>query len=928
MKRKLLLSFAVFATALSVNAQKRGSNYSLNGVKSPKHVSVVSNSLETNNVLQNVDLNKTLDFKSTKKRGVKTVQDTSRFFVFKRSYASPGTSSTILQPYYYPNAGDATKDSIELTSCFQIIPNLNKSKVTYKGVTMQLVSLNKKQGFANVDLKVYDDKGATIAKATQKVLYSASAYGTYHFMFDKPLTTDANVFVAVEPSTANDTVRVPTSGAYRNSAISCNISGNKLTLVSPAPTTPANIGTGFWTGQEITGTGIPAGTKIVGITAATSSTPLTYTISSTLSAPVTNLVVTGVNNTFDVLKNQAGLMYLKFPVVAGTKNPDFTKAPAEAPDFIHYLNAGTTAAPNWKAYDAHITMYPIVEYTYDVNPAVDNKCLGNNKVVNVTYATTDAYSSVAKNPVLNQMAFWSSLLGWNKKTGYYYSLASVNAKSGGLFKDTLDHSNATFAYKYTAATDANNDTLVVTDFMLPYGLIKVASMVVNQSTFLLSSKLTEVTTITPVAPKCYYDKANDALSLKGYAPYTGLPKVGDAAGTFKVTDANGCSIDITTTAPIAAVPAKFDWTSAPTVENAKCFGDKAKVTVAITKPISGAYTGLIQEFATTASVQTKNIVVADPNGCRDTLKNVSIPAGPAKVVATATVTGAKCFGEEASVEVKATGGTGVITGVGIKKFSATAASTQKIEVLDANNCVATVDAAILAAPAKVVATATVTDAKCFGEEASVEVKATGGTGVITGVGIKKFSATAASTQKIEVLDANKCVATVDAAIKAAPVKLEVTTAATTATSPAAADGQATATPTGGTAPYTYAWDNTDKSTTAEIKVVKGTYNVVVKDANNCTVNGSVKVSSLSVESLSISGLSIYPNPVANELNVKFNAISAATIELVNVAGQVIASKDASEFANVTFDTATLNAGVYFVNIKVAEGVFTQKIIKE
>jgi hypothetical protein len=91
---------------------------------------------------------------------------------------------------------------------------------------------------------------------------------------------------------------------------------------------------------------------------------------------------------------------------------------------------------------------------------------------------------------------------------------------------------------------------------------------------------------------------------------------------------------------------------------------------------------------------------------------------------------------------------------------------------------------------------------------------------------------------------------------------------------------------------------------------------------------AITVAVSSVESLSISGLSIYPNPVANELNVKFNANSAATIELVNVAGQVIVSKDASEFANVTFDTATLNAGVYFVNIKVAEGVFTQKIIKE
>ena len=467
---------------------------------------------------------------------------------------------------------------------------------------------------------------------------------------------------------------------------------------------------------------------------------------------------------------------------------------------------------------------------------------------------TNPFLAIARNPLLNKMAFYSLL----DSKFYYHGAVFTTSKS---LSDTLYQSRNDFKVTYNAKDVTKNDTLVVGTMLWKYGYKKpISQPSMFYKTFLLSSKLTEVTTITPVAPKCYYDKANDALSLKGYAPYTGLPKAGDAAGTFKVTDANGCSVDITTTAPIVAVPAKFTWTSTPTVENAKCFGDKAKVTVAIKDPIAGNYTGLIQEFATTASVQTKNIIVADPNGCRDTVKNVSILAGLTKVVATVNVLNAKCFGDSAKVTITATGGKGT---------------------------------------------------------------------AYKGAGVSYIKNPKVSTIKYAVIDENLCKSdSVSAVFTAAPAKLEVTTAATTATSPTAVDGKATATPTGGTAPYTYAWDNTGKSTTAEIKVVKGTYNVVVKDANNCTVNGSIKVSSLSVESLSISGLSIYPNPVANELNVKFNANSAATIELVNVAGQVIVSKDASEFANVTFDTATLNAGVYFVNIKVAEGVFTQKIIKE
>ena len=431
---------------------------------------------------------------------------------------------------------------------------------------------------------------------------------------------------------------------------------------------------------------------------------------------MTNLVVTGVNITFDALKNQAGLMYFKFPVVAGTKNPDFSKEPVQAPDFIHYLNVGTTANPNYKSYDAHITMYPIVEYTYDVNPAIDNKCLGANKEVNVTYAATDAYSSVAKNPVLNQMAFWSSLLGWNKKTGYYYSLASVNAKSGGLFKDTLDHSNATFAYKYTATSDVKNDTLVVTDFMLPYGLFKVASMVVNQSTFLLSSKVSA----------------------------------------------------------------------------------EALVSSAI-----------------------------------------------------------KCNGGDAEVTVSATGGTAAYTGTGVKL--AVKAGNASYDVTDANGCKGT-------------ATINVTEPTTLTVVASEVSKASN--------------------------DNTK-------------------------------DGKAKVVATGGTSPYTYVW-SANAGSTSEVTVGKGNYSVVVTDINGCVKDGSVVITAgtASISELAIEGLSIYPNPTSTNLTVAFSSKGSASIELVNVAGQVVDTKNTTGVSNTSFDMTSLETGVYFVNIKVAEGTAIFKVVKD
>ena len=126
--------------------------------------------------------------------------------------------------------------------------------------------------------------------------------------------------------------------------------------------------------------------------------------------------------------------------------------------------------------------------------------------------------------------------------------------------------------------------------------------------------------------------------------------------------------------------------------------------------------------------------------------------------------------------------------------------------------------------------------------------------------------------------------------------------------------------------FKYTFNNNLEHSVSIVEVVKpwGFSNTVAYSSSSSFKLGVCA----SLDESTLKGLNIYPNPVANELNIKFNANSAAIIELVNVAGQVIATKNASEFADVTFNTAELNAGVYFVNIKVAEGTFTQKIIKE
>ena len=282
-----------------------------------------------------------------------------------------------------------------------------------------------------------------------------------------------------------------------------------------------------------------------------------------------------------------------------------------------------------------------------------------------------------------------------------------------------------------------------------------------------------------------------------------------------------------------------------------------------------------------------------------------------------------CNGGDAKVNVAGTVG-GFAPYIGEGEQTGVKAGDRSFIVTDANGC-STEAKLNIAEPTAIAPLATVTDAKCFGDKAKVEITATGGTGNLAGLVTEDVDAVAGE-KSYEVTDANACKATVKATIKDAPTAVKAEASSVDATNAQSNDGKASVVVTGGTTPYTYEW-SASAGTTAEVTVGKGDYTVSVKDANGCTASATVtvKAGTASIAALAISNLSVYPNPVKESLTVKFDSKSAATVELVNVAGQVIDTKVSSD---VTFNTSNLVSGVYFVNIKVAEGVFTQKVIKE
>ena len=102
------------------------------------------------------------------------------------------------------------------------------------------------------------------------------------------------------------------------------------------------------------------------------------------------------------------------------------------------------------------------------------------------------------------------------------------------------------------------------------------------------------------------------------------------------------------------------------------------------------------------------------------------------------------------------------------------------------------------------------------------------------IGGPTFDGLGAGIYSINVSDANKCTATISTAIHE-PEQIKVTPIITSPSCKGGRDGSIEIDVTGGIAPYTYAWANTDNETNLMSDLVQGTYSITVTDANECRV---------------------------------------------------------------------------------------------
>jgi hypothetical protein len=80
----------------------------------------------------------------------------------------------------------------------------------------------------------------------------------------------------------------------------------------------------------------------------------------------------------------------------------------------------------------------------------------------------------------------------------------------------------------------------------------------------------------------------------------------------------------------------------------------------------------------------------------------------------------------------------------------------------------------------------------------------------------------------------------------------------------------------------------------------------------------------------IAPILVSPNPANDVIKVEgiTSSMKASKVEVTNVEGKVVASKEVANATNFNFDLSGMKAGIYFVNVTHASGVETVKFIKQ
>lgn len=416
---------------------------------------------------------------------------------------------------------------------------------------------------------------------------------------------------------------------------------------------------------------------------------------------------------------------------------------------------------------------------------------------------------------------------------------------------------------------------------------------------------------------CFGTSTGSAIATGngGLAPYTYLWSNGGtggtatnlAAGNYSVTvnDATGC-----TAVQSFIINQPNALTAITTIAPFACNATTGAASVSVsggTIPYSYSWsTGATSAAVTGIANGNYSVTVTDFKGCTVT-RNIVISV-PMALAGSITTTNVTCNGvANGSLTTTVSGGAAPYTylwntGLTTASISNLIASNYTLVITDANGCSIN-RAASITTPTALTATTSVLPASCLANAGGASVSVAGGTSPYSylwsnGVTIANISGVTNGNYSVTTTDAAGCTVVSTATISQ-PLPLTVVIAATNVTCNGGASGGATATVTGGTAPYSYNWTN-GVITSVLSALASGNYTLTVTDASGCVRNNSVTIT----------------QPAGIQLNTNFTpAICGAS----NGSASVIASGGALPYT-YSWNSSPLQTSATAINL--ASGAYT------
>ena len=339
-----------------------------------------------------------------------------------------------------------------------------------------------------------------------------------------------------------------------------------------------------------------------------------------------------------------------------------------------------------------------------------------------------------------------------------------------------------------------------------------------------------------------------------------------AAGTYTVTvtDANSCTVEESFTVDAYVCPT-ITVTGTATGETSP--GAGGAVDISVTGG-TGSYTftwssGNSTEDLSNIGAGTYTVTATDGNNCTGTMTFTVDAFGCPTITITGTATDETSVGAGGAVDISVTGGTGAYTYLWsntatTEDLSDLIEGTYIVTATDGNNCTGTMSFTVGAYVCPTISiTGVVTDESAGGNNGAINITPAGGATPYTfawtgGNSTEDLSGITGGTYTVTVTDAAGCVATesfVVAGFSCPTITVGFTTSDVSCAG--AGDGSITANGTGGTAPYTYAWQQNGATTQTISSLVAGTYTVTITDANDCTATNTTSISAPSAISISV-----------------------------------------------------------------------------